>query len=903
MILRTIGVRGWRCFADPMTLGPFGDRINVIHAPNAAGKSTLLEALFRGLFDSHRVGGRDVEAIRPWGRDLSPEVTLEFTEAGTDYRLRKRFLNNGSSELFRREEKKFVRLSEGEKADEFVRSLFSAGSPGRGLSKPAHWGSAQVFLVPQGDFEVPELSGNLVEDIQASLGAQVSGPGTGRLEERIEAAYLRFFTPTGKLKAGKDAPQLVQIKDRLLELEAEQHRILEMLEIFEAASRRVEDLRAERAQAKRTAESLDEELRKARGQAQAYGALAADRDLRQAQMKAASARHAELRRRIEAIESARNELAAARRERERLGRDTSERQRELARLSAQAEEARAGLEEVRKERQAVDKAEREAEDAQRFVEARKRLAELEALLKRIGEAAQALEAGRKELAATVAPDAKALRAIRKALTARDEAQVRLDAALITLEILPQQAGRLEILAAEETGRREITPGMPVLVKGAPEVVVDLPGVARVRARGPAGTVEELREEVNRETRRLEALTAGFGTADVDALEAQSEKFRGVQQRVSDARTRLDTLLASATTEEIEQDRRKTERILEEISRERPAWTKTSPDASSLRNAAREIRQAFVARVEEAELRNEKAAQAFQAASVKIAALQAEHDLLDRREKAVSARLDEMLNDGMDNAQRTEKLTQLSLEWDAARAAAGKIEAELGRFQDDPRLLVEKLEKQRNAIQDQASNALEALKKEEGRLEQLAAAGPYSALSRVEEQIAERKARIDSEDLRINAVRLLRHTVHQCKAKILSDLRRPVEESATRMLHRIAGARLGNVELADRFHPQAVRPRISDTEVGLTDLSGGEKEQVHLAVRLALAEVLAGGDRRFLVLDDILTATDTGRLARILSILEEAARRLQLFILTCHPERYRGLADAEFFALEEILGRS
>ncbi|MGW8268710.1 MAG: AAA family ATPase, partial [Longimicrobiales bacterium] len=120
MILKSIGVQGWRCFADPIAVGPFGEVINVIHAPNATGKSTLFEALLRGFFDGHRVGGREVEAIRPWGRDLSPEVTLEFTEAGTDYKLKKRFLDNASSELFRKEGNKFVRLSEGEKADEFA---------------------------------------------------------------------------------------------------------------------------------------------------------------------------------------------------------------------------------------------------------------------------------------------------------------------------------------------------------------------------------------------------------------------------------------------------------------------------------------------------------------------------------------------------------------------------------------------------------------------------------------------------------------------------------------------------------------------------------------------------------------------------------------------------------------
>jgi len=653
-------------------------------------------------------------------------VTLEFSDGGTDYRLKKRFLENASSELFRKEDNKFVRLSEGEKADEFVRNLFSAASPGRGLSKPAHWGLAQVLLVPQGELAVPELSGNLVEDIQESLGVQVSGPGMGRLEEGIEASYLRFFTPTGKLKTGKDAPKVVELKDRIQELEGEQRRILEELEVFDQVSRRVQDLRAERAQAKRDAEALDQELAKARQLSQSYGTLAADRDLKQEQMKAASAQHAELKQRWEGIESARKELAAARQELERLKKDISERVKELGKLNAQAERAKSDLEEGRKGRQGVDKAERQAEDAERFVQAVKDLAELERRLQRIRKATQDLEAGKKELAGAVAPDAKALRAIRKALTARDEAQVRLDAALITLEIVPQRPGRMEILAAEETGQQEITPGTPVLVKGAPEVVVDLEGVARIRARGPAGTVEELREEVNKETRKLEALTAGFGTADIDELEARSEHFRSIQQKVSDAQTRLETLLSGTTAEEIEQESRKTERILEDISQAYPGWTDTPPDADSLRNAARAIKQEFISLVEEAELKNEKAAQAFQAANLKIAKLQAEHDLLDRGVKSISEKLDEMQKDGMDDRERAAKLSEISLEWDAAKSAAAKLELELNRFQDDPRLLVEKLEKQRNAIQDQASNALESLKKGPARAtgNRRALLGPY-----------------------------------------------------------------------------------------------------------------------------------------------------------------------------------
>ena len=83
----------------------------------------------------------------------------------------------------------------------------------------------------------------------------------------------------------------------------------------------------------------------------------------------------------------------------------------------------------------------------------------------------------------------------------------------------------------------------------------------------------------------------------------------------------------------------------------------------------------------------------------------------------------------------------------------------------------------------------------------------------------------------------------------------------------------------------------------------EREQIYLATRLALADVLAKGERQLVVLDDVLVATDSGRFARVMRILKETAQRLQVLILTCHPERYMGLDGARFFDLEVILRES
>jgi uncharacterized protein YhaN len=106
-----------------------------------------------------------------------------------------------------------------------------------------------------------------------------------------------------------------------------------------------------------------------------------------------------------------------------------------------------------------------------------------------------------------------------------------------------------------------------------------------------------------------------------------------------------------------------------------------------------------------------------------------------------------------------------------------------------------------------------------------------------------------------------------------------------------------VRLGDRFAPGGVAPTAMPDGVELLALSGGEQEQVHLAVRLALAEVLSKDEPQMVVLDDVLVATDAGRLGRVLDVLAEVGQRLQVIVLTCHPERYRALDRATFIDLE------
>jgi len=903
MILRSIQVRNWRCFIGSVTVGPFDAGLNVLHAPNATGKSTLFEALLRGLLDAHRVTGRDIEAVRPWARDLAPKVTIEFAHEGTDYRVTKGFLEAAEAALERKENGRFRLVAEGDAADAQVRAILRSSPPGRGLARPENWGLAQVLWAPQGNLAIGSLSGDVLADIRVSLGAQVSGAGAGPVEERIERAYGQFFTPGGRLKTGRDAPAVVNLRGELAAAVERRAVALQQQQAFEEAARRVEDLRARRAQARHDAEAITKTLKEARARADSYKALLSEKKERTQRQKAAEAQYNELKQRIDAVKAARRELGKAQESLRKLEASMPLQMREVANREEQAAEMKAALEDARKGRQAVDDAQENAEQARRFLQAQKMLGNIDDRLTKIAKAQKALATHKRERARLVAPDAKVLRAVRKAIKGRDEAQVRIDAALTTLEIVPKKKGTLTIVAGEKTGKLPLRPGKPAQIKGSPEVVADLPGVARLRAWGPAGSIEQHREERAKAVRKLKELTEPYGTADLEELDSLMDKARELDGKIAEAETRMETLLSDASVEGIEQEQAQVEAVQANILEQHPDWAKDPPDSEALGVAAADRKDSFIATVETAEARWYAAQTALTAATTHRGELAGQLKQTKAQVKSLESRLTGLTEDGKEDQEREAQLRRMALSWEAARISLEETEEKLSAFSDDPVAAAEKLDKQLEAAHEAATRAIEDEKTQEGRLEHLSAQGPYSTLAQAEEEVAELERRISEEELRVAAIRLIHEMVAQCRVEALTAVAAPVEAAATRTLQRIAGTRLGRVQLGRSFEPSHVLSQVAASPVPLDSVSGGEREQIYLATRLALAEVLARDERQLVVLDDVLTFTDTGRLARVMTVLEEAAQRLQLLILTCHPERYRGLEQAHFLDLEAIVRAS
>lgn len=124
-----------------------------------------------------------------------------------------------------------------------------------------------------------------------------------------------------------------------------------------------------------------------------------------------------------------------------------------------------------------------------------------------------------------------------------------------------------------------------------------------------------------------------------------------------------------------------------------------------------------------------------------------------------------------------------------------------------------------------------------------------------------------------------------------DLHQPeILRLAGRHLEVLTGGRYDRLDIAEDGS-RALRVSGPALPGGLAvgrPLSTGTREQIYLALRLALVRHLdEGGERLPLFLDEILVNWDPERRERGLDLLERTATERQVFLFTCHPD----LADA------------
>jgi DNA repair exonuclease SbcCD ATPase subunit len=516
----------------------------------------------------------------------------------------------------------------------------------------------------------------------------------------------------------------------------------------------------------------------------------------------------------------------------------------LALRKAEAEFGR--LAQILQARTTLDRQRAEAQERLAALEEESRKAaqameEAEAVCRRVQSDLQLRIAGaEKELDKLRAPSAETLERLQQLDRRRHELAARLESALLHAEIIPENGGRVEVLEGEPRGVVELRSHETARISGSPRIELRIPGFGLLRLTGPAESAAQLRTQ-------MEQLEADWARI-VEPLGAGSlEDLRRRRQQADDLLLRLD------------------------------GWREALRGHEQGRGAGAVAREAARRQCEDVGRQTEERRRELGRLEEEARRLAAE-----RRTDAEIQRV----------------LDELSLEVRGLKLALTQAEARLAAFPPD---LETRLEGARQAAAAGTRRLREtgaALEQARYNLAGLQGQAIYTALAEKGALLEQKQRELARARLEADAAKLLKETLESVQAEIQQRVLPRVEERAAAILSWITGGFAERLSLAPgTWKPARVRPSAADIEVPPERLSGGELEQLHLAVRLALAEVLTEKEPFPVVLDDALLATDERRLECILQRMEELQGRVQWLILTCHPERFSELSGAHVIRLD------
>jgi energy-coupling factor transporter ATP-binding protein EcfA2 len=911
VILRNLCVKGLGCFRNPVELSGLGVGAHVIFAPNETGKSTLVLALARALFDRYKAQGEEMLQLRPWGTSLAPEIVVELETGGSRYRLRKRFLDDAVSELDEWRAGRFERLAEAQQSDELVRSFFMGDAAGKGATDLGHWGLARLlWLTQRSDRRIlPSLNEPLRQRLRTTVGAIALSEQEQALLAAIEALHGEFWSASGKPRKNS---ALAQAEEKQRALEGERARLSSQADQVDAWTEQI--ARAEQTQAECERERAGRVAELAETEAQAKEQDKIER--------AAEAQHKEaevLRVRFEKLEGHRQEQEELTKKIADLRKDAAALQPQIAKAEQALRNAAAGFEAaaktVKEKALRVEAIEHDLAAARARGDAA-RLGKDHAALGKHLEDATRLAIRRDELHAALTErpgpsdvEVKRAEALQKK-SEKDAAQ--LEALGIELTIASDEARAVTWEAHEGPVRRDLSALEPVSFRGADRGTLTLPGVGRISVRTGVKDAAEIEAQLAKAKEDLAGLLGKHGVEDVAALQAARQEARNREGRIQALE---DQIAATPGNNETIEGARTAHRALAgklaaaaaRVGQAPPEIVEPGPgEIDTLERVLKEARKgrglAEKARevAEEGRAEDEKALR--KVTRERDDAVQGATTLEAQRAARVEAvgSLAEVA-DGAGKAAADRALAEA-----AAKALEARLPPPFARASTRLGNLRQALAALDEATQDARRQADGA----RALVDRASEEGIYSRLTQVEEELAMARHRQSALASRAQAAELLHRLAKARQEQAERSVSGPIEEEVRKRLDYLRGAPAAASKVVfgdlEEAHVQVPARSAGDTpsEAPLEALSFGAQEQVMLAVRLALGELLAekgtGAEPQLVVLDDVLVNSDPSRHKRALELVGAAAERLQILILTAFPERYRAL-NAAMHDLEAIKG--
>jgi len=200
-------------------------------------------------------------------------------------------------------------------------------------------------------------------------------------------------------------------------------------------------------------------------------------------------------------------------------------------------------------------------------------------------------------------------------------------------------------------------------------------------------------------------------------------------------------------------------------------------------------------------------------------------------------------------------------------------------------------------QEDALKALERktsdLKVEQQALRRVLEEGRYGQedVAELEERIEFLERNAERLRIRLRAYEIIGQVLAEARQNVLGGISGDVDERIGAYFAQITDRKYERVRLSrEDFSLQVFSPDKGDwINPDTEELSAGARDQLYLAARLALVDVVAGGNPLPLILDDPLVHFDPFRRENTRNLLREASRRHQVILLSCH-DYYDDWAD-------------
>jgi len=864
----------------------------LIGGANETGKSTLIEALHRGLFLKANVTGEAQKSMVSTIHNGHPEVEVRFVAKGAEYLIMKRFSGaNGSTHLT----KIGGGTWRGEEAEGRLHELLGVTGVGNRVNLERirrQWAHLWVWQGMSGNDPTVSAVGQqteLLQQLQQAGGAvAMQSEFDARVAARFGEDKERIFVRAGTARTGSD---LARAQTDAEQARAEHAAASERLARLEQTVREFEEAAATARRASIDLEKLTEQRTQTEEKLAQAEELSRDEE-RQSQDAEGTAS------KLESLEAVENDIRGLRESVGRLQASLApkrDKEQHLVQACYGSRERGAEAEGKYDEAQTSTRSARlRKELAGSWVgwfEKQAREAELRTRLERV----QALEAQiagyRSELSQLPAINRNAYSTLQDLESKRAQAHAALNAMAAEIELVSAHA-------PVRVGGCDLAVGQRQMIVEPAEISIDGSFCFKVYPGGGDG-LTKAREGLRQAQDRLQRYLDSLGVASVGVAAEVFAKRTELERKSAEAEAAFSALDPEGLAEKCGEADTELAAVTADVAR-RMEQLECQEGPASMTDAKAFLRREDKALrdIETVEVDAKAARDAVWAEqkglTAQLMTLQADIAKDTQKLTGFEAQLKWLMDSHGEDAVRAQRLAGARQEKERADDALATTQAALAALQPDQ--LSQACGRLQRAITAKDQERQDAKRRQDVSQAALLSDGtedPHAALAQAEAKRASAEENLRVVTRKAQAVALIDELFQQEQRALADRFSKPLAEKIGDYLKRLFGPEARAVVTFEDNAFKSIE-LVRSTQGGaqpFDSLSGGAREQVAAAVRLAIAELLAAGHDGALpvVFDDAFAYSDPDRVNMMQGMLDlGASRGLQVIVLSCNPSDYAGL---------------